>query len=48
MRVSTAYSFDSTVYELQRRQDELTHAQEQMNSGKRAVWLNSLVTLKKS
>lgn len=37
MRVSTAYSFDSTVYELQRRQDELTHAQEQMNSGKRVL-----------
>lgn len=35
MRMSTAYSFDSSVFELQRRQEELSRAQAQMTSGKR-------------
>jgi flagellar hook-associated protein 3 FlgL len=35
MRVSTAYSYESTIATLQRRQTELTRSQEQMTSGKR-------------
>lgn len=37
MRVSTAYSHSSTVFELQRRQNEMSRAQEQMNTGKRVL-----------
>lgn len=35
MRVSTAYTYSSGIDDLQRRQSELTQAQEQMTSGKR-------------
>lgn len=35
MRVSTAYTYSSGIDDLQRRQTELTQAQEQMTSGKR-------------
>lgn len=35
MRLSTAYSYESSVYELQRRQEEMSKAQQQMTSGKR-------------
>lgn len=35
MRLSTAYSYESSVYELQRRQEEMSTAQQQMTSGKR-------------
>lgn len=34
-RVATAYSYDSTIGRLQRRQAELTEAQDQLSSGKR-------------
>jgi len=35
MRLSTAYSYESSVYQLQRRQEEMSKAQQQMTSGKR-------------
>lgn len=35
MRVSTAYSFESSVSALQRRQEEMSRAQQQMTTGKR-------------
>ncbi|MEO8299844.1 MAG: flagellar hook-associated protein FlgL [Burkholderiales bacterium] len=37
MRVSTAYSYETTIATLQRRQSELSQAQEQMTSGKRVA-----------
>lgn len=35
MRISTANSFDNTVYQLQKRQADMADAQEQLTSGKR-------------